>query len=148
MVWYMVGCQCAHTGGRLFVLCLSKAKISVDFQCGHNFHWLETICVKECPSSFLPSTHTNIFTTSACNMDSKSESTQIAVRSPVLIKFVISPVSWTVQGENVSTNEVCGAIQAFDGIAEANVYGVKVPQADGRAGMVAITMKDGRSSFL
>ncbi len=42
------------------------------------------------------------------------------------------------KGENVSTAEVAEAIGTFPGIAEATVYGVAVPGADGRAGMAAI----------
>ncbi len=42
------------------------------------------------------------------------------------------------KGENVSTTEVSEAITSFPGIAEATVYGVTVPGADGRAGMVAV----------
>lgn len=41
-------------------------------------------------------------------------------------------------GENVSTTEVSEAIGAFPGISEANVYGVQLPNHDGRAGCVAI----------
>jgi len=43
------------------------------------------------------------------------------------------------KGENVSTTEVAEAISRYPGVDEANVYGVKVGQLDGRAGMVAIT---------
>jgi len=46
------------------------------------------------------------------------------------------------KGENVSTTEVEEAVGAFDGILEANVYGVAVPGRDGRAGMAAIVAKD------
>lgn len=42
------------------------------------------------------------------------------------------------KGENVSTNEVAEAISVYPGIKEANVYGVQVPGADGRAGMAAL----------
>jgi fatty-acyl-CoA synthase len=42
------------------------------------------------------------------------------------------------KGENVATSEVAEAISVFPGIKEANVYGVKVPSADGRAGMAAL----------
>ena len=49
------------------------------------------------------------------------------------------------KGENVSTAEVAEAISVFPGIAEANVYGVAIPGADGRAGMAAIVNKDKRA---
>jgi acyl-CoA synthetase (AMP-forming)/AMP-acid ligase II len=45
--------------------------------------------------------------------------------------------------ENVSTNEVGEELGAFSQIAEANVYGVQVPHADGRAGCAAITPVEG-----
>ncbi|MBV9828344.1 MAG: long-chain-acyl-CoA synthetase [Alphaproteobacteria bacterium] len=43
------------------------------------------------------------------------------------------------KGENVSTTEVAGIIASCPGVKEAVVYGVKVPGADGRAGMAALT---------
>jgi fatty-acyl-CoA synthase len=46
------------------------------------------------------------------------------------------------KGENVSTSEVSEAICAFHGIKEANVYGVAVPNTDGRAGMAAVAVDD------
>lgn len=45
--------------------------------------------------------------------------------------------------ENVSTNEVSDVLGKFHQIAEANVYGVQVPRADGRCGCAAIVMVDG-----
>jgi len=44
------------------------------------------------------------------------------------------------KGENVSTNEVAERLLAFPGVAEANVYGVEVAGADGRAGMAALVI--------
>ena len=44
------------------------------------------------------------------------------------------------KSENVSTNEVAEAIAGFEGVETANVYGVEVPGADGRAGMAAVTL--------
>ena len=46
------------------------------------------------------------------------------------------------KGENVSTSEVEMTLGQFDGILEANVYGVHVPGRDGRAGMAAIVARD------
>lgn len=43
------------------------------------------------------------------------------------------------KSENVSTGEVELAISAAPGVAHAVVYGVKIPNQDGRAGMAAIT---------
>jgi fatty-acyl-CoA synthase len=42
------------------------------------------------------------------------------------------------KGENVSTTEVAETICTFEGIEQANVYGVHIPGRDGRAGMAAI----------
>jgi citronellyl-CoA synthetase len=42
------------------------------------------------------------------------------------------------KGENVSTQEVENAINAFSGVASSAVYGVSLPDADGKAGMAAI----------
>ncbi|EEH21872.1 hypothetical protein PABG_04088 [Paracoccidioides brasiliensis Pb03] len=47
------------------------------------------------------------------------------------------------KSENVSTNEVSDVLGKFDQIAEANVYGVEVPHADGRAGCAAIVLAEG-----
>jgi fatty-acyl-CoA synthase len=44
------------------------------------------------------------------------------------------------KGENVSTAEVAAAIEDCPGIKAAAVYGVGVPNADGRAGMAAIVV--------
>jgi fatty-acyl-CoA synthase len=46
------------------------------------------------------------------------------------------------KGENVATCEVSEAICGFEGIKEANVYGVAVPGTDGRAGMATIVTGD------
>ncbi len=42
------------------------------------------------------------------------------------------------KAENVATGEVAAAIGKFEGITQANVYGVAVPGYDGRAGMASI----------
>jgi acyl-CoA synthetase (AMP-forming)/AMP-acid ligase II len=47
------------------------------------------------------------------------------------------------KSENVSTNEVSDVLGTHPHIAEANVYGVAVPNADGRCGMAAIVMAEG-----
>ena len=44
------------------------------------------------------------------------------------------------KGENVATSEVSTVLCAFPGIQEANVYGVAVPGADGRAGMATLVV--------
>ena len=47
------------------------------------------------------------------------------------------------KSENVSTNEVGDILGAFQDIEFCNVYGVQIPGTDGRAGMAAITLKEG-----
>jgi len=46
------------------------------------------------------------------------------------------------KGENVSTDEVAQVLAQFPGLVVANVYGVRVPGAEGRAGMAALTFED------
>jgi fatty-acyl-CoA synthase len=46
------------------------------------------------------------------------------------------------KGENVSTEEVAAAVCAFGAFEMANVYGVAVPGADGRAGMAALLLRE------
>lgn len=46
------------------------------------------------------------------------------------------------KGENVSTSEVAETLTVFDGVREANVYGVKVPGHDGRAGMAVLVVEE------
>jgi fatty-acyl-CoA synthase len=46
------------------------------------------------------------------------------------------------KGENIATSEVAAAITSFPGILDANVYGVSIPGADGRAGMAEIVCVD------
>jgi len=51
------------------------------------------------------------------------------------------------KGENVSTQEVAELLSGFPGLDLINVYGVEVPGADGRAGMMAFVPRDGAPSF-
>ena len=44
------------------------------------------------------------------------------------------------KGENVATTEVAAILRAAAGVSGAEVYGVAVPHADGRAGMAALTV--------
>jgi acyl-CoA synthetase (AMP-forming)/AMP-acid ligase II len=44
------------------------------------------------------------------------------------------------KSENVSTNEVADVLGQHPHVAIVNVYGVKVPRADGRCGCAALTM--------
>ncbi|RUO44265.1 long-chain-acyl-CoA synthetase [Aliidiomarina taiwanensis] len=49
------------------------------------------------------------------------------------------------KSENVATTEVEAELHTFAPIAEAVVYGVKVPYTEGRAGMASLVMEQGRS---
>jgi citronellyl-CoA synthetase len=51
------------------------------------------------------------------------------------------------KGENVSTNEVGEIINGYPRVEFCNVYGVEVPNADGRAGMVALRLADGATEL-
>lgn len=44
------------------------------------------------------------------------------------------------KGENVATSEVADALCACAGVLEASVYGVELPNTDGRAGMAALVV--------
>lgn len=46
------------------------------------------------------------------------------------------------KGENVATTEVADHLLAVDFVEEANVYGVKVPEHEGRIGMAALKLKE------
>jgi len=46
------------------------------------------------------------------------------------------------KGENVSTSEVAGVLAEAPGVKEVNVYGVKVGDLDGRAGMAGLVVAD------
>ncbi len=46
------------------------------------------------------------------------------------------------KSENVSTQEVAEALGAFPGLEIANVFGVRVPDTEGRAGMAALVLRD------
>jgi fatty-acyl-CoA synthase len=47
------------------------------------------------------------------------------------------------KGENVATSEIEEVIGAFPGVQQANVYGVAIPGADGRAGMATMVTENG-----
>lgn len=46
------------------------------------------------------------------------------------------------KGENVATSEVAQVLSSFPHVKEANVYGVHVPGADGRAGMASLVVEE------
>ncbi|ESO92527.1 hypothetical protein LOTGIDRAFT_232997 [Lottia gigantea] len=48
------------------------------------------------------------------------------------------------KGENVSTSEVTEVLNTLDFIQDSNVYGVEIPGCEGKAGMAALTLKEGQ----
>ncbi|KAI8917325.1 hypothetical protein BC831DRAFT_516559 [Entophlyctis helioformis] len=48
--------------------------------------------------------------------------------------------SFRWKGENVSTHEIQVVVGAFPGVLEVNVYGIRIPHSDGRAGMASIVL--------
>ncbi len=50
------------------------------------------------------------------------------------------------KGENVSTNEIGDIINNCNEVSMCNVYGVKVPATEGRAGMVALILSNNNGS--
>jgi len=74
-------------------------------------------------------------------------------RSGDLVRFDEHDYFWFVdrvgdtyrwKSENVSTLEVETILSAYPDIAIVNVYGVQVPNIEGRAGMAAVTLEAGR----
>ncbi len=51
------------------------------------------------------------------------------------------------KGENVSTTEVENTIDGFENLAEAVVYGVEIPNTNGRAGMASIRLEVPENEF-
>lgn len=51
------------------------------------------------------------------------------------------------KGENVATNEVSEAITKFEGVKEANVYGVVIPGTEGKGGMAMVQLDGSADSF-
>lgn len=47
------------------------------------------------------------------------------------------------KGENVATTQVEGAVDSYQAVAQSVAYGVEVPGTDGRAGMIAIKLREG-----
>ena len=45
------------------------------------------------------------------------------------------------KGENVATSEVSQVIGTFPGVTHSNVYGVSIPNTEGRAGMAALVIE-------
>ena len=52
------------------------------------------------------------------------------------------------KGENVSTTEVAAVASKLATVQEVNVYGVTVPEADGRCGMIAVKVSSDPAAYL
>ena len=48
------------------------------------------------------------------------------------------------KGENVATSEVEAVLTTLPGVLHASVYGVKIPGCEGKAGMAALVLEEGR----
>ena len=48
------------------------------------------------------------------------------------------------KGQNISTQEVAGELNRLNQIVESTVYGVQIPGLDGRAGMAAVVLANGK----
>lgn len=79
----------------------------------------------------------NVFKKDDCYFDTGDLVRHQGMRHIAFVDRLGDTFRW--KGENVATTQVENAINAFDGVQEAVVYGVAVPGADGRAGMAAIT---------
>ena len=51
-------------------------------------------------------------------------------------------INFRWHGENVSTTEVEGTVSRILDLKTTTAYGVKIPNMDGRAGMVAVVVED------
>ncbi|XP_061413827.1 long-chain fatty acid transport protein 2-like [Lethenteron reissneri] len=63
--------------------------------------------------------------------------------TPRLNDSLFLSIRW--KGENVSTMEVADTLSDLDFIKEVTVYGVTIPNNEGRAGMAAVILEEGHS---
>ncbi|AWN15979.1 long-chain-acyl-CoA synthetase [Salinisphaera sp. LB1] len=81
--------------------------------------------------------HRGVFKAGDCYFDTGDLVRRQGMRHIAFVDRLGDTFRW--KGENVATTQVENAVNAFGGVAESVVYGVEIPGADGRAGMVAIT---------
>ncbi len=81
--------------------------------------------------------HRGVFKPEDCYFDTGDLVRRQGMRHIAFVDRLGDTFRW--KGENVATTQVENAVNAFDEVAESVVYGVEIPDADGRAGMVAIT---------
>ena len=81
--------------------------------------------------------HRGVFDKDDCYFDTGDLVRRQGMRHIAFVDRLGDTFRW--KGENVATTQVENAVNGFDEVAESVVYGVEIPGADGRAGMVAIT---------
>lgn len=84
----------------------------------------------------------NVFKTGDCWFNTGDLVRDQGFRHISFIDRVGDTFRW--KAENVATTEVEAQIQTFDGVAEAVVYGVEVPNTEGRAGMASLVLAAGK----
>ncbi|MES1936250.1 long-chain-acyl-CoA synthetase [Salinisphaera hydrothermalis] len=89
--------------------------------------------------------HRGVFKKGDCYFDTGDLVRRQGMRHIAFVDRLGDTFRW--KGENVATTQVENAVNGFDDVAESVVYGVEVPGADGRAGMVAITPKGDPERF-
>src|SRR5690606_19774764 len=81
----------------------------------------------------------DVFTTGDAYFNTRDLVRNNGFRHSQFVVRLADPFRW--KGENVSTTEVENMLTEYDKIVEAVVYGVEIPNTNGRAGMAAITLK-------
>jgi len=84
----------------------------------------------------------NVFKTGDCWFNTGDLVRVQGYRHVAFVDRVGDTFRW--KAENVATTEVEAEIHSFKDIVEAVVYGVKVPNTDGRAGMASLILEQGR----
>ena len=85
----------------------------------------------------------NVFTQSGAYFITGDLVKDIGFRHAQFVDRLGDTFRW--KGENVSTTQVENICSDYEKITEAVVYGVEIPNTNGRAGMAAITLKEGET---
>ncbi|HSD86134.1 MAG TPA: long-chain-acyl-CoA synthetase [Kofleriaceae bacterium] len=81
----------------------------------------------------------DVFESGDCWFNSGDLLRDLGFRHAQFVDRVGDTFRW--KGENVSTNEVAEVLNSFPAIAESTVYGVQMPNTDGRCGMAAVVLR-------
>jgi acyl-CoA synthetase (AMP-forming)/AMP-acid ligase II len=81
----------------------------------------------------------DVFAPGDCWFNSGDLMRDLGFRHTQFVDRVGDTFRW--KGENVSTNEVAEVLNSFAPVAESTVYGVQVPNTDGRCGMGAVVLR-------